>query len=480
MEEIKAKSSKQVNVCKKIKVSTHLTGTPFKLSKTLQLKILPFSVKFLTPETTILVLRRTRFMKPQINQINRAFTKASISAMIGMSVTFATAQTTSDRNALPVLVNGGYENFVASGSTSQGLPVLIGGGNHGSGDLRETFPWVDYQNGQYQVMGFNDMTIALGDDVYVFAETMKHSLSKKMHFEKKLRIEGTGLPEEDLLLLKMKGVKFTKNSNPQSNVLISFDLEFNTSEPVVRHEGIRYPRLIDFINNHYCGSSLIRATHSHLCDLFDSIADALPKTPGLTLKEYYLKLNRSGSLRITNLNGKSLGDFQVESLTGSLEKSDITVLATARPELTFHMQYDYVAIMPDSDNSTQCNKPFIGYVSGLLNKNTTLFHPILDTFFFLTSSTGFWIHPSEGKAVAEPIAFPPSNVTQIRNRGDVQTLVSTLTRLPLSSFEVSGLGEHEIAIGPGIFNRQLIRIKNNQTQCHFGGMLETQRPISNH
>lgn len=408
-------------------------------------------------------------------QVVRTFTVVNFCLLINLTMTMAAAQTALDRNKLPTLVNGGYENLVVSGVTDQGLPILIGGGNHGSGDLKETFPWVDYQNGQYQVMGFNDMTIAVGNNVYVFAETMKHALTKKVRFEKRLRIEKSGFPD-DQLIFRMNGVKFTNVSNPKEQLFISFDLEFESGNPVIRYEGLRYPRLIDFINNRYCGSVFIRSTHSSLCDLFESISETLPKTPGLTLKEYYLKLNRGGTLKMTGLNGKSLGEFQIETLTGSLEKSDITVLATSRPELTFHMAYDYVALIPDANNSPQCSRPLVGYVSGLLNKNTTIFHPVLDSFFFLTSSTGFWINPNDGKPVAESIPFPPGNLTQIRNLNDVQTLISGLTHLPPSSFEISGLGEHEIAIGPGIFNRQLIRLKNSQVQCNFGGMLEIQKP----
>lgn len=343
-------------------------------------------------------------------------------------------------------VDGGYENLVGVGQTENGERFVIGGGNHASGDLGATFPWVTDNSGKLQGHGFNDMMVSLGNKFYMF----RYPFTKQKIDQKVLRdliIDRDSNGRIKTLSMKVEAFEVELGRSRRVRLEVVLAVTQN-GQAVVKKEGFkRFDVLPGFMR---------------IFESFDSKLQSL----GLLLTESALVFDvaRDSWIAVSYPDGKKK-KYQVSSFLGALEKSSINITATKKTALTLHMQYDYVAFYPVDTN--RCgDKGFVAYISGLLNRNQGALQSALDRHFLRKyGSSAFFIGPDGLN----------EDLSSIQSYGSMKTVqdVLKIKELNLRSGRVLGGVEH--ALGPGVFDRKLVEFTGHNG-CVYAGMLEIQLP----
>lgn len=370
-------------------------------------------------------------------------------------------------------LNGGYENFVgtgtASGKDNQEVRVVFGGGNHASGNLGATFPWSKSAGNRLYGLGFNDMMIKVGNRLFTHERT----------FEKQPTSE---LVLKDLILHYNSDDKVYQISMSEifhevysgHDYMVEFVLHVVEGRRIVeRGEGFKRFKI-----------KALKKLGKYIKKYFGINID---QAPGLNLSERALVLDSDQYSRITvtSLDGKTSEEYKIDSFFGGLEKSEIHIYAAREPDLRAHMKYDYIGLYPESP---ECgNYGIVAYISGILNHEQTPKNPLwswlwrdvpflpqiklptlqslMHDFALKKGSSGFFM-------TADGDDVPIDNIHQYVKLESISD-IAEIDVLRFTTRKGKEYPELTHKLGPGTFHRKLIEIMRVDG-CKFYGMLETQ------
>lgn len=403
-------------------------------------------------------------------------------------------------------VDGGYENLVAVAKAvndkGEEATIVFGGGNHATEDLGATFPWTYFRNGKLYGIGFNDMTVAVikGTQKKVFNYSAPFEDKElSMGWEDKNKSKSSSLKitwtsqEKDtngrissFTFANQKANVFAASGNSVSNASgeFSFQLFVNNNERIARHEGFkRRAALWDMITEFGQSDQCINPPDQDVKDFcmlagLDGVPLVEDDLPGLALGEYPFVLDQSKKSFLNIIDHGQQEIYTIKSIVGGLERSLIDIIAAKNycfdivdfeKLLTMHMQYDYVAVFPASPGTNGCpQEGFVGYISSLLNAKQpgATAARLMNDFVRRNATSGFFIsEKGEGESINLRAYEKLKNVRDIEN-------VKELGFSQNSGIEYNW---NEMPVGPGIFDRRIVELKDAQTSCQWYGMLETQR-----
>lgn len=411
-------------------------------------------------------------------------------------------------------ISGGYENLVAAGQTEEGLDVIIGGGNHGTGDLGLTFPWITYNeqnlsdnslpmqpSEKLSVMGFNDMMIYVDNSVFIYKESFdelnindqKPGKKLKIHYEetnssdKKIDFISIKVPVQEYKIIEKE---FLKVENQSTKMALRFYVR--SQNPTLKREGGRKVDLINYLaNSEFCKETEYKSDEIlKICRILSSVDKSKYykelKPIGLTLNEHPFVLEDNKSLKGEIVISRSKNGidyierkYNLKSLRGAVEKSDLTILASTHKALQFHMKYDYITLHPFvfKNRGTQCSHSVVMYISGLLNPDSGKLHSHVNKFSRISGSSVFIIDKDgkdyEVEQLSKRFNLSDNNPKSIHGFKNIEDVIS-IHELGLNKNKNHYTFQSVIhRIGPGVFDRRLVLVED-QNGCKYGGMLENQ------
>ena len=406
-------------------------------------------------------------------------------------------------------IDGGYENLVAVGKAKsddgEEVTIVFGGGNHATNDLGATFPWAHVVGGEMFGIGFNDMSIALISkaDTRIFnfaAPFADKDLSvgwEDRKKEKKSMLDIGWYPEGPSSdSARIKSFTFARQQAKtfpglgaigRSEIAeISYQLFVKNTERVDRREGFKRKGSLWDLLTHFAQTDTCEnpadPDMEEMCKLGGAKGnfEVDNDIPGLALGEFPFSLDATQSNPSTltlTYEGKTR-KYQITSLIGGLERSIINIVAVKNfcfdiidfeKLLTMHMQYDYISLHPATPGQNGCGREsFAGYISGLLNHNEpgALAASMMNDFVKRNATSGVFLAADGEKESVNLLSY-----NQIKNVRDIEA-VKELNFVKGDGHEFNWI---DMPVGPGIFDRRIVELKEQNTGCTWFGMLETQR-----
>lgn len=396
-----------------------------------------------------------------------------------LTVTLMIALVASDVHAIfsdeSSFIQGGFENIVVTGSArmmeengaSESVHYVLAGGNHGSGDLGETFLWpAEYRNNLVGA-GFNDMQLAIiKKDGTHLLYSYRHVFQKPLgtQISKALMIKWRALP---LVMRNNNSINYirqismdqsgwqqidSRTGSANGTYKIAFNLNVKTDLPVTRVHDYAKPEEAELDN---------------IKRMFFS--------PGIKLIEYPFS-NQTGKdqsqILISGPNSKF--NIVIDSMLGTLEKSEILIAVPRN-----FIAYDHIVLLPV--NSENCaivsdgihdGKGLVAYVDKIMDRGFFAPEKILRYLGF----DGFFIHGEIDRGLYDKEVELAQNIRSIDK-------IEALPGLDLQRGATKIYHGHPapIKLGVGQLYRNIIEVHqaNSANECSIYGLLDYQLPQEN-